>query len=332
MATADPQYAPPLYTGINFTPPEVIDGTGLTTTVPLLIKNGKSGSGVEVQVTSTISSGYSLLNSSGTTKGGMHLVATANDEITGSAAGDITITGDATKRLLIGALAGAAAGVTIDFATSRVGIGTTTPSIDLQVQKNANSGPGVFLSNNSAGVNANISLLLGNSNTYGATGASSYVQFTCLGTAFTAIGVFTAGSGTLNHAGNTGNLVLNGTTNGVILATGSTPTARLSLSNAGDLTVWDSGNVVVGSTTGTKFGTAVTQKLGFYNATPVVQQTRGATLTNSVTSGGTDDTIANYTDLTLYSNDAAAIRNNIYQLARILRQHDVALRALGLVS
>ena len=63
-----------------------------------------------------------------------------------------------------------------------------------------------------------------------------------------------------------------------------------------------------------------------------MQPTRGATLTNNVTSGGTDDTIANFTDLTLYANDAATIRNDIYQLARIVRMHDVALRALGLES
>lgn len=77
---------------------------------------------------------------------------------------------------------------------------------------------------------------------------------------------------------------------------------------------------------------ATTEKLGYYGVTPVVQQTRGATLTNNVTSGGTTDQIDDFTSLTLYSTDAAAIRNDIYQLARALRQHDVALRALGLLS
>jgi hypothetical protein len=37
------------------------------------------------------------------------------------------------------------------------------------------------------------------------------------------------------------------------------------------LTLTDATNVVVGTTTGTKIGTATTQKLGFYNAAPVVQ-------------------------------------------------------------
>lgn len=68
---------------------------------------------------------------------------------------------------------------------------------------------------------------------------------------------------------------------------------------------------------------------GFFGAAAVAQQTRGATLTNNVTAGGVNDTIANYTDLTTYANDAAAIRNDIYQLARAVRMHDVALRALG---
>lgn len=90
-------------------------------------------------------------------------------------------------------------------------------------------------------------------------------------------------------------------------------------------------NLVLDTTTGTKIGTATSQKLGFFNATPVVQQTRAATLTNSVTTGGTDDTIADFVGTT-YLTDAGTIRNDIYQLARILRQHDVGLRALGLLS
>jgi hypothetical protein len=40
-----------------------------------------------------------------------------------------------------------------------------------------------------------------------------------------------------------------------------------------DATLVDGGNFILGSTTGTKIGTATTQKLGFYNATPVVRQT-----------------------------------------------------------
>lgn len=73
-------------------------------------------------------------------------------------------------------------------------------------------------------------------------------------------------------------------------------------------------------------------KIGFLATTPVVKQTSGANLTNNVTAGGTDDTIANYTDLTTYANDAAAIRNDIYQLSRKLKQVNDALRAYGLLT
>ncbi|HEU4913836.1 MAG TPA: hypothetical protein VFT16_00310 [Candidatus Saccharimonadales bacterium] len=53
---------------------------------------------------------------------------------------------------------------------------------------------------------------------------------------------------------------------------------RFVLDNAGDITLADGGDISAGSTTGTKIGTATTQKLGFYNATPIVQPT-GAALT-----------------------------------------------------
>jgi hypothetical protein len=72
--------------------------------------------------------------------------------------------------------------------------------------------------------------------------------------------------------------------------------------------------------------------VGFLGAAAAVRQTSGANLTNNVTAGGTDDTIANYTDLVTYANDAAAIRNDIYQLARKLAQVNNALRTYGLLT
>lgn len=72
--------------------------------------------------------------------------------------------------------------------------------------------------------------------------------------------------------------------------------------------------------------------IGFLGASAALRQTSGANLTNNVTSGGTDDTIANYTDLSVYANDAAAIRNNLYQLARKVKQVNDALRTYGLLT
>lgn len=72
--------------------------------------------------------------------------------------------------------------------------------------------------------------------------------------------------------------------------------------------------------------------IGFLGANAAARQTSGADLTNNVTSGGTDDTIANFTDLTVYANDAATIRNDVYQLARKLKQVNDALRLYGLLT
>lgn len=129
---------------------------------------------------------------------------------------------------------------------------------------------------------------------------------------------------------------LDGATNSTRLefytTSGGSATLQLKMDNAGDLTFTEGNNLIFGTTTGTKIGTGTTQKIGFYNSTPVVQQTDGAALTNNVTSGGTTNTIANYTDLVTYANDAAAIRNDIYQLARKLKIVDDALRTYGLLS
>jgi hypothetical protein len=70
------------------------------------------------------------------------------------------------------------------------------------------------------------------------------------------------------------------------------PSSLLHLADAGDITV--------GTTTGTKIGTATSQKIGFYDATPVVQPTTGVAEAAFVeNSGGTavnvDSTFGGYT-------------------------------------
>jgi hypothetical protein len=63
----------------------------------------------------------------------------------------------------------------------------------------------------------------------------------------------------------------------------ASPTEALRISNDRSITVSDGGNVILGTTTGTKIGTATTQKIGFYNATPVVQPTAVADATDAAT-------------------------------------------------
>lgn len=53
--------------------------------------------------------------------------------------------------------------------------------------------------------------------------------------------------------------------------------------SASTLTLGDAYNIVVNTTTGTKIGTGTTQKLGFWNATPVVQNTGWGSITNVTT-------------------------------------------------
>lgn len=97
-----------------------------------------------------------------------------------------------------------------------------------------------------------------------------------------------------------------------------------------DLTVGDGYNIILGSTNGTKIGTATTQKLGFFNATPVVQRSAytqtyatadkthanptAVALTDN-TAGTANTTLEALVSGTVYATDAAAIRNNFADLA-----------------
>lgn len=75
-----------------------------------------------------------------------------------------------------------------------------------------------------------------------------------------------------------------------------------------------------------------TSQLSFFNVPVVSQQASGGDLTNNVTAGGVDDSIDNWTSLTTYATDAAAIRDAVYQLARKLKQINDGLRAYGLFT
>lgn len=79
--------------------------------------------------------------------------------------------------------------------------------------------------------------------------------------------------------------------------------------------------------------TASSTGLGFFATSPVALQTGPVlNLTNNITAGGTDGTFTNWTDLTIYANDAAAIRNAMYQQGRALKFCSDALRAYGLLT
>ncbi len=123
-------------------------------------------------------------------------------------------------------------------------------------------------------------------------------------------------------------------------ATGGNPALNLGtgtltcgLSNLGDtITITDAKNIVVGTSTGTKVGTATTQKLGFWNATPIVQPSGSnqASLTDS--SGGSASTTLSAVGATNGSDVSGAINNNFASLARLVNQLRSDLVAAGIIK
>jgi hypothetical protein len=68
---------------------------------------------------------------------------------------------------------------------------------------------------------------------------------------------------------------------------------------SGNMGVYDGGNIVLGTTTGTQIAAATNQKLGFWAATPIVQPTTGVAGATYVNNAGTaltsTDTFDGYT-------------------------------------
>lgn len=110
-----------------------------------------------------------------------------------------------------------------------------------------------------------------------------------------------------------------------------TPVERLRITEAGDVTFADAVNMVFNATTGTKIGTATTQKIAFYNATPIVRPSAytqtfstanktmaartAAALTNN-TGGTVSTTLAAITAGATYSQaDMVAVKNALASLA-----------------
>lgn len=67
----------------------------------------------------------------------------------------------------------------------------------------------------------------------------------------------------------------------------------------GDFSISDGSDITLGTTTGTKIGTGTTQKLGFFNATPVAQQATiaDAAVAQAAASGGDAPTEAEFNGL-----------------------------------
>lgn len=117
------------------------------------------------------------------------------------------------------------------------------------------------------------------------------------------------------------------TTGGLTVTAGTTSTQAVSI--GGDVTVADAKNLILNTTTGTKIGTAVGQKLGFWNATPIVQPASAsqAALTDSTT-GTASTTLADVTA----TPTQTLINNNFASIAALLDAIRTALVNAGLMK
>jgi hypothetical protein len=109
-------------------------------------------------------------------------------------------------------------------------------------------------------------------------------------------------------------------TTGTLGAGATTLSAALTLGN---------NNIVSGTGAGTKIGTSASQKLGFFDKTPVVQPAAAnqAALTNS-TGGTADGTLAAVSG----TGDDTDINNNFTELHTLLTEIRTALVNLGLIK
>ncbi len=104
-------------------------------------------------------------------------------------------------------------------------------------------------------------------------------------------------------------------------------------------TMDDAANVALGTTTGTKIGTAITQKLGFWNKAPVVQPTALTTQLTTITHtepGTPDYAIQNLTTTTPYGFVTADEGNSVLKVIANLQTRvaelESKLQSVGLLA
>jgi hypothetical protein len=97
------------------------------------------------------------------------------------------------------------------------------------------------------------------------------------------------------------------------------------------LTLVDAFNVIVGTTTGTKIGVATTQKIGFWNATPIVQPSGAnqAALTNN-TGGVYDGVLSDMSGFDTVGLDQ--VRDNFTDIFTLLNEIRTALVNVGIIK
>ena len=115
------------------------------------------------------------------------------------------------------------------------------------------------------------------------------------------------------------------------LATAGTLATALTLEPT-VLTFADSVNLAFNTTTGTKIGTATTQKIGFYNATPVVQPAAVANLTVTATTGSLPTADGSVTIADAAAPTVDELLEYCVELEAKLEAALAHLRTLGLIA
>ena len=108
-------------------------------------------------------------------------------------------------------------------------------------------------------------------------------------------------------------------------------TTQLSI-DANLLTLGDAVNFALGTSTGTKIGTATSQKLAFFNATPVVQQSAIANITTTASSGTLPTANGSVTIANAASATTTELLEFCVELESKLESALAVLRTFGLIA
>ncbi len=101
---------------------------------------------------------------------------------------------------------------------------------------------------------------------------------------------------------------------------------------SGNKELYDGANIVLGTTTGSKLGTATTQKLGFYNAAPVVQPAAVADLAVTFTANDPAAADGSITVADGSSPTVGELLEYCVELEAKLEDLLAKLRTLGLIA